>query len=90
MRTARGGQEDPVHGWLVAQSADVSIARLEQSHAQTRHRSSYRPHLFVHDHIQNEGLVCEVSTVGMAVSDGLLSFELPRGKSGASSGWGPN
>ena len=60
----------------MAQSIDARIARPEQSHAQTRHRPAYIPHVFVHVHAQNEGLACRVSAVGMALSDGLLGFEL--------------
>ena len=60
---------------MFVQSIDA-IARPEQIPAQTKHSSSYMSHVFVHVHVQNEGLARKESAVGMALSDGLLGFEL--------------
>ena len=64
MRTAHGKQEDLVdNGWSRSPLMRVFPGR-NRSTRRTRHRSSYMPHVFVHVHVQNEGLACKVSAVG--------------------------
>jgi len=74
MRTARGGLGDPVYdGW----SRSPLTRPLPGRSRATRRRSNglrtcpTRPS---HVHVQNEGLLCEVSTVRMVFPNGLMCF----------------
>ena len=77
MRAAHGEQEDLVDdGWSRSPLMRVLPGRSRAPRRRLGHWSSYMSHVFVYVHVQNESLACKVSAVGMALSDGLLGFEL--------------